>query len=95
MLLFGHDRSLEITSIISGLVGSVLSDGRGGRHRPRQGRTNFNDGGIFTNGFHTDNAEFGNQYSAQNGICQLFFPNFYNPGAVNYSPRIVKLVLCL
>lgn len=25
-----------------------------------------NDGGIFTSGFHTENADFGNQYSAQN-----------------------------
>ena len=47
--------------------------GRRGHHRTgrRGGRTGLNsgssnDGGIFTTGFHTDSADFGNQYSAQN-----------------------------
>ena len=42
---------------------------RGHSHRTgrlRGGRTSSNDGGIFTTGFHTNNADFGNQYSAQN-----------------------------
>ena len=40
--------------------------GRRGHRRLRGGRTSSNDGGIFTTGFHTNNADFGNQYSAQN-----------------------------
>ena len=55
-----------------------MCDGQGGgRRHGRRGRTNDlsaygqqpnyqNDGGIFSSGFHTDNADFGNQYSAQN-----------------------------
>jgi len=61
-----------------GLIGPVLCDSQGGgRRHGRRGRTNDlsaygqqpnyqNDGGIFSSGFHTDNADFGNQYSAQN-----------------------------
>ena len=63
--------------IFSGIFGPVLGDGQGGRRQGRRGRTNdlsaygqqpnySNDGGIFSSGFHTDNADFGNQYSAQN-----------------------------
>ena len=61
-------------------IGTVLCDG-GGRHHRRGGRTlsNYgnsqnietgysspNDGGIYSSGFHTNDADFGNQYSAQN-----------------------------
>ena len=77
-LLLNKYTSSAIIYILSGLFGPVLCDGQGGgRRHGRRGRTNDlsaygqqpnyqNDGGIFSSGFHTDNADFGNQYSAQN-----------------------------
>ena len=67
-----HNSCSFIMSLSKG-IGTVLCDGGrgGGRHQRRGGRTldtgySAPDGGIFTSGFHTDNANFGNQYSAQN-----------------------------